>query len=120
MLRRGQLNRAQEERLRTNERRKECERDDHLRMVAQDRLLRSNMAADERVEAKRFVRQLQQERQEQDMQHKIVTSEKERVLREKQIQQEEKLAQVRTKSVKCLIYGINGSSRKMVTNYMHV
>ena len=89
------LNRAQEERLRADERRKEYDRDDHLKMVAQDRLLRSNMAADERVEAKRFVRQLQQEHQERDMQQKILTSEKERVLREKQIQQEEKLAQVR-------------------------
>lgn len=94
MLRRGVLNRAQEERLRADERRKEYERDDHLKMVAQDRLLRSNLAADERVEAKRFVRQLQQERQEHDTQQKILTSEKERVLREKQIQQEEKLAQV--------------------------
>lgn len=84
------------------ERSKECERDDHLKMVAQDRLFRSNMAADERVDAKRFVRQLQQERQEQDFQQKIVTSEKERVLREKQIQQEEKLAQVRATSVHCL------------------
>ena len=55
MLRRQGLNmtRAQEERMRAENRRKEYQREDHMRLVAQDRVLRANMASDERVQNKR-------------------------------------------------------------------
>lgn len=55
MQRRQMLTRAQEERVRTENRKREYQREDHMRLVAQDRMLRANMASDERVENKRWV-----------------------------------------------------------------
>lgn len=49
------LTRAQEERMRAENRKREYQREDHMRLVAQDRMLRANMASDERVENKRWV-----------------------------------------------------------------
>lgn len=49
------MTRAQEERMRAENRRKEYQREDHMRLVAQDKLLRANAASDERVENKRYV-----------------------------------------------------------------
>lgn len=62
MLRRGMLTRAQEERMRAENRKREYQREEHMKMVAQDRLMRGNMVSDERVENKRFIRRLQQVR----------------------------------------------------------
>ena len=42
----------------------------------------------------RFIQRLQLESQEQDMQEKIITSQREKELREKQLEQEERLAKV--------------------------
>lgn len=55
MQRRQMLTRAQEERTRAENRKREYQREDHMRLVAQDRMLRANMASDERVENKRWV-----------------------------------------------------------------
>ena len=55
MQRRQMLTRAQEERMRAENRKREYQREDHMRLVAQDRMLRANMASDERVENKRYV-----------------------------------------------------------------
>ena len=53
MLRRQMLTRAQEERMRAENRRKEYQREDHVKMVAQDRTLQAKMHSDQRVENKR-------------------------------------------------------------------
>ena len=44
------------ERMRAENRRKEGERTEQLKMVAQDRLMRANMASEERVEKKILAR----------------------------------------------------------------
>ena len=49
--------------MRAENRRREYQREDHKRLVAQDRMLRANLACDERVENKRFIRRVQQVRQ---------------------------------------------------------
>lgn len=59
MIRRG-MTRAQEERMRAENRRKEYQREDNKKLVAQERMMRANVACDERVENKRFIRRLQQ------------------------------------------------------------
>lgn len=61
MNRRG-MTRAQEERMRAENRRKEYQREDNKRLVSQERMMRANVACDERVENKRFIRRLQQVR----------------------------------------------------------
>ena len=61
MIRRG-MTRAQEERMRAENRRKEYQREDNKRLVAQERMMRANVACEERVENKRFIRRLQQVR----------------------------------------------------------
>ena len=91
---RGGMTRAQEERVRAENRRREYEREDNKRLVAREKLMRDNVAADERVENKRFVRRLQQEKMEMDMEERILESERQRVLKQKQAEQEEKLANV--------------------------
>lgn len=58
MTRRQMLTRAEEERLRAESRRKEYQRIDHVKMVSQDKLLKANMASEERVEKKRLTRRL--------------------------------------------------------------
>ena len=58
MTRRQMLTRAEEERLRAESRRKEYQRIDHVKMVSQDKLLKANMAYEERVEKKRLTRRL--------------------------------------------------------------
>lgn len=92
MRRRQMLTRAEEERLRAENRRKDYQRVDHMKMVAQDKLLRANMACDDRVEKKRFSRRIQQEAQEREINDRIIAAAQERELREKQIEQEERLA----------------------------
>ena len=92
---RGGMTRAQEERVRAVNRRREYEREDNKRLVAREKLMRANVAADERVENKRFVRRLQQEKMESEMEERILESERQRVLKQKQAEQEEKLANVR-------------------------
>ena len=47
------MTRASEEKMRAENRRKEYQRDDQMKLVAQDKILRANLAADERVENKR-------------------------------------------------------------------
>lgn len=61
MIRRG-MTRAQEERMRVENRRKEYQREDNKKLVAQERMMRANVACDERVENKRFIRRMQQVR----------------------------------------------------------
>ena len=80
--------------MRAENRRRECEREDNRRLVAREKLMRANVAAEERVENKRFVRRLQEEKTERDMEERIVASEREQVLKQKQAQQEERLANV--------------------------
>ena len=80
--------------MRAENRRREYERDDNKRLVARERLMRANVAADERVENKRFVRRLQQEEIEREMEERILESERQKVLKQKQAEQEEKLANV--------------------------
>lgn len=80
--------------MRAENRRREYEREDNKRLVARERLMRANVAADERVENKRFARRLQQEKMEREVEDRILESERQRVLKQKQAEQEEKLASV--------------------------
>ena len=56
MQRRRILTRAEEERFRAENRKKEYDRVDQMKLVAQDKLLKANLASNERVENKRFAR----------------------------------------------------------------
>eukprot|EP00118_Oscarella_pearsei_P026426 m.309881 g.309881 ORF g.309881 m.309881 type:complete len:498 (+) comp48395_c0_seq1:37-1530(+) len=91
-LRRYHLSHEQEERRRTENRRKEYVIEDHMKTLSKDRTLRANLASDERVENKRLLRQLQQEQQEINMENAIIETEKTRAMRETQRNQEEALA----------------------------
>ena len=115
MHRRTVLTRASEERQRADNRRRESQRDEHMKMVAHDKLLRANLASDERVEKKIFIRRygysvrnlrdtlvlilfirLQQEVQEEEMQLRIMEAAREKQARERQLQQEQQLAKAHT------------------------
>ena len=111
MSRRQMFTRADEERLRAENRRREEERFQHTKMVTQDKLMKANMASDERVEKKRHARRslvdyyshvlivlyirLQQELQEQEIDEKIAIASHEKYLRDCQMEQERKIAEVR-------------------------
>jgi len=50
--------------------------------------------SDERVENKRYVRRIQQEARERELDERLARAEQEKILRQKQLEQEEKLAMV--------------------------
>uniref|UniRef100_A0A1X7TJJ4 Uncharacterized protein n=1 Tax=Amphimedon queenslandica TaxID=400682 RepID=A0A1X7TJJ4_AMPQE len=62
------------DRMRAENRRKEVERTEQLKMVAQDKLMRANMASEEKVEKKILARILQQEATEKETDEKIAAS----------------------------------------------
>jgi len=55
--------------------------------------------SDERVENKRYVRRLQQEARERELDERLARAEQEKILRQKQLEQEEKLAMVHIMSL---------------------
>jgi len=55
---------------------------------------RANLMSDERVENKRYVRRIQQEARERELDERLARAEQEKILRQKQLEQEEKLAMV--------------------------
>lgn len=57
---------------------------------------RANMMSDERVETKRYIKRIQQEAKERELDERISRAEQERILKQKQLEQEEKLAQVKS------------------------
>ena len=54
------------------------------------------MMSDERVETKRYIKRIQQEAKERELDERISRAEQERILKQKQLEQEEKLAQVKS------------------------
>ena len=60
------------------------------------------MMSDERVETKRYIKRIHQEAKERELDEKITRAEQERILKQKQLEQEEKLAQV-----KLTVYGLS-------------
>ena len=61
------LTHAQQERQQTENRRKEDVRQDHIKRLHQEKLFEANMASEERVETKRYIRQIQKEEMERQM-----------------------------------------------------
>lgn len=53
------------------------------------------MMSDERVETKRYIKRIQQEAKERDLDERISRAEQEKILKQKQLEQEEKLAKVK-------------------------
>lgn len=53
-------------------RRKENEREDQLRRITQEKILEANLASEEKIENRRFLRKLQQEEQERQFNEAIV------------------------------------------------
>ena len=61
------LSHAQQQKLLADNRRKEIAREDQVKRINQERILEANMASEERIENKRFLRRLHQEALERDM-----------------------------------------------------
>lgn len=61
------LSHAQQQKLLADNRRKEIAREDQVKRINQERILEANMASEERIENKRFLRRLHQEALEREM-----------------------------------------------------
>lgn len=61
------LSHAQQQKLLADNRRKEIAREDQIKRINQERTLEANMASEERIENKRFLRRLHQEATEREM-----------------------------------------------------
>lgn len=61
------LSHAQQQKLLADNRRKEIAREDQVKRINQERILEANMASEERIENKRFLRRLRQEATEREM-----------------------------------------------------
>ena len=66
-MRRMNLSHAQQQKLLADNRRKEIAREDQVKRINQERILEANMASEERIENKRFLRRLHQEATEREM-----------------------------------------------------
>ena len=61
------LSHAQQQKLLADNRRRENAREDQVKRINQERMLEANMASEERIENKRFLRRLHQEATEKEM-----------------------------------------------------
>ena len=70
-MRRMNLGHAQQQKLLAESRRKEIAREDQIKRISQERILEANMASEERIENKRFLRRRRQEETEREMDEAI-------------------------------------------------
>ncbi|WAR11219.1 MNS1-like protein [Mya arenaria] len=83
---------AQRERQLENSRHQEMVRDETLKNLSREKMLESNMNREGRLEDKRFIRTQMQEQKERDMEETIFKAQRDRLQREEQMAQEERLA----------------------------
>lgn len=65
------LGHVQQQKLLAENRRKEIAREDQLKRINQEKTLQANMASEERIEDKRFLRRRRQEESEREMDEAI-------------------------------------------------
>lgn len=70
-MRRMNLGHVQQQKLLAENRRKEIAREDQLKRINQEKTLQANMASEERIEDKRFLRRRRQEESEREMDETI-------------------------------------------------
>lgn len=71
-IRRGNLTHIQQQRMLSENRRKDNLREDQIKSLAQEKILEANLASEERIENRRFLRRLQQEEQERQTDEAII------------------------------------------------
>ena len=71
-IRKANLSHAQQSRLRASDRQREILREENMKRLSQEKLLEANMDSEERVENKRFLRRLQQEARERNMEEALI------------------------------------------------
>ena len=71
-MRKANLSHAQQSRLRASDRQREILREENMKRLSQEKLLEANMDSEERVENKRFLRRLQQEARERNMEEALI------------------------------------------------
>lgn len=62
---------AQQQKMLAENRRKEILREDQLKRITQEKVLEANLTSEERIENKRFLRRIQQEAKEREMDEAI-------------------------------------------------
>ncbi|XP_060715305.1 meiosis-specific nuclear structural protein 1 isoform X1 [Tachysurus vachellii] len=80
------------ERAIANFRQQEEKREDHKRRVTKDKQIHANLKNEERVEMKRYLRTLQDEEYERQMEESYIKAEQDRMHKEKLLEQEERMA----------------------------
>ena len=71
-MRKANLSHAQQSHLRASDRQREILREENMKRLSQEKLLEANMDSEERVENKRFLRRLQQEARERNMEEALI------------------------------------------------
>ncbi|XP_048749255.1 meiosis-specific nuclear structural protein 1-like [Ostrea edulis] len=75
-----------------NMRRQEDYREDTIRRLHEEKRLEANMSNEERISEKRFIRRTMMEQKEREMEEAILKAQRDRLIREEQMLQEERLA----------------------------
>jgi len=88
----SRLSHAQQQKMREENRVKENIREDFLKNLKDDSLIRANVASETRVSDKRFIRLLQQQENERSMEESILKAEQNRLQAEAQMAQEQAMA----------------------------
>ncbi|MBN3323993.1 MNS1 protein, partial [Atractosteus spatula] len=82
----------QQQRMIAEARRQEVIREDQMKHIAQGRQMQAHLMSEERLEKKKYLRKIQDENHERQIEEALLKAEEERILKEKQIEQEERMA----------------------------
>lgn len=88
----SRLSHAQQQKMREDNRVRENVREDFLKNLKDDCLIRANVASETRVNDKRFIRLMQQQENERSMEESILRAEQNRIAQEAQMAQEQAMA----------------------------
>lgn len=88
----SRLSHAQQQKMREDNRVRENVREDFLKNLKDDSLIRANVASETRVNDKRFIRLMQQQENERGMEEAILRAEQNRIAQEAQMAQEQAMA----------------------------
>ncbi|XP_052010081.1 meiosis-specific nuclear structural protein 1 [Xyrauchen texanus] len=92
MSQRRNISHSHHQKMILESRRQEELREDQTKLLANERQLQANLQCEERVERKRFMRKLQDEEYGKQMEEALVRAEKEKLFKERQLEQEERMA----------------------------
>ncbi|XP_067104860.1 meiosis-specific nuclear structural protein 1 [Osmerus mordax] len=93
MSQRRNMTHSQQQRMLTELRRQEDQREQQTKLITKERQIQANLMTEDRLEKKRYLRKVQDELHETQIEDALLKAEEDRIYKQKQLEQEERLAQ---------------------------